>query len=57
MGQRGHRAALETLDWPVFARTFVAQLEEWADDGAPVNAALPSCPPVGLSGTGVTGKR
>jgi glycosyltransferase involved in cell wall biosynthesis len=57
MGQRGHRAALETLDWPVFARTFVAQLEEWADSGAPVGAALPCCPPVRLSGTGVTGKR
>ena len=57
MGQRGHRAALETLDWPVFARTFVAQLEEWADAGVPAQAALPSCSPVRLSGTGVTGKR
>ncbi len=42
MGRRGHRAALETLDWPVFARTFVAQLEEWADARAalPVDTAL-----------------
>ncbi len=34
MGQRGHRAALETLDWPTFAQTFLAQLEEWADQHA-----------------------
>ncbi len=57
MGRRGHRAALETLDWPVFARTFVAQLEEWADARTQADAALPPCPPVRLSGTGVTGKR
>jgi len=61
MGRRGHRAALETLDWPVFAQTFVAQLEEWADSPglvpAPAHLALPPRPPVRLSGTGVNGKR
>ncbi len=41
MGQRGHRAALETLDWPVFARAFVAQLEEWADQPAANSATDP----------------
>jgi glycosyltransferase involved in cell wall biosynthesis len=39
MSQRGHRAALENLDWPVFARAFVAQLEEWARQPAGADSA------------------
>jgi glycosyltransferase involved in cell wall biosynthesis len=30
MGTRGHEAAERTHDWPEYARTFVAQLEQWA---------------------------
>jgi glycosyltransferase involved in cell wall biosynthesis len=30
MGARGHAAARESLGWPADAKTFVAQLEEWA---------------------------
>lgn len=41
MSQRGHRAALETLDWPVSAKTFVAQLEEWADQRSTRPAPIP----------------
>jgi glycosyltransferase involved in cell wall biosynthesis len=41
MSQRGHRAALENLDWPVFARAFVAQLEEWAQQPAGNPAPIP----------------
>jgi glycosyltransferase involved in cell wall biosynthesis len=40
MSQRGHRAALETLDWPVFAKAFVSQLEEWADQRTPRPAPI-----------------
>lgn len=40
MSQRGHRAALENLDWPVFAQKFVAQLEEWA--GQPATRPAPA---------------
>src|SRR5260370_1448311 len=29
-GLRGHRGAAESLGWPANARSFVAQLEEWA---------------------------
>ncbi len=34
MGMRGHQGAQQSLGWPADARTFVAQLEEWAAQGA-----------------------
>jgi len=36
-GARGHRGAAESLGWPVAARAFVAQLEQWA--GQPASSA------------------
>jgi glycosyltransferase involved in cell wall biosynthesis len=34
MGIRGHQGAQQSLGWPADARRFVAQLEEWAAQGA-----------------------
>ena len=43
-GLRGHRGAAESLGWPAHARSFVAQLEQWAA-GPPRPAGVPA--PVG----------
>jgi glycosyltransferase involved in cell wall biosynthesis len=37
MGLRGHDAAQRTLGWPAAARDFVAQLEAWAAQKAPIS--------------------
>jgi glycosyltransferase involved in cell wall biosynthesis len=49
-GLRGHRGAAESLGWPVSARSFVAQLEEWAAAPARPASAPASADPVPAPG-------
>jgi glycosyltransferase involved in cell wall biosynthesis len=48
-GLRGHRGAAESLGWPVNARSFVAQLEQWAAGEPPRAAPAPPAPPARVS--------
>jgi glycosyltransferase involved in cell wall biosynthesis len=43
-GLRGHRGAAESLGWPAHARSFVAQLEEWAAEPSRTAHAGPATP-------------
>jgi glycosyltransferase involved in cell wall biosynthesis len=49
-GLRGHRGAAESLLWPDHARSFVAQLEQWA--AGPARAAGVAVPPGPLPAPG-----